>query len=336
MKLKSWMLPLSLLAVLFLAGACKKDKQIDSKSLTGSLSLNMPAFMEVGSTKTFDVDALMTLSCADGLPIGYYFTDPSTAKRDTVVNADGSFRSHSYTITAADALETQTLTLTAFVANSNYSNVSATASFTIVRPGFDGKGSITRYDAAPTTGTFTDERDGKSYDYIAIGGLDWMRQNLSWAGAGIPYWNCEAMGDIFGRYYTWEEAQGACPTGWRLPTDADWTGLQADAVAGKDIAGLAGRMMADLYFNGERMWGYWRDVRLTDALGFSAMPVGYVNVGDGAATFQGIYSYAAFWTSDESGELAVSRYINESKDIVYRGSMSKTDFAASVRCVRSR
>jgi len=336
MKLKNWMLPLTLIAVLFLAGACKKDSEVESKSLTGSLSLAMPAFLEVGSTVTIDVDALMTLSCADNLPIGYYFTNPSTEKRDTVVNADGTVLSHSYTVTAADVLETQTLTLTAFVSNSNYTNQSATASFTIVRPGFDGAGSITRYNAVPTTGTFTDARDGKTYDYITIGDLDWMRQNLSWADAGVPYWNCEVMGDIFGRYYSWEEAQSACPEGWRLPGDIDWTGLQDGSEAGKNVPGLASRMMADLYFNGERMWGYWRAVNITDALGFSAMPAGYVNVGDGATTFQGIYSYAAFWTSDESGEQAVCRYINDSKDILYRGNMSKTDFAASVRCVRNR
>ena len=55
---------------------------------------------------------------------------------------------------------------------------------------------------------------------------------------------------------------------------------------------------------------------------------------DGAYDFDGLYSYAAFWTADEADGLGVCRYIFHNKDVVYRGRMSKTDFAATVRCVR--
>jgi uncharacterized protein (TIGR02145 family) len=142
------------------------------------------------------------------------------------------------------------------------------------------------------------------------------------------------MTDVFGRYYTWEEAQTACPAGWRLPTDADFTALQANAQASSDIPGLAGKLMGDLYFNGTKMWEYWREVKITDELRFSAMPVGYGTGTGKSFSFQGEFDYAVFWTSDEEEDLGVCRYIYQNKDIVFRGRMSKTEFVAPVRCVR--
>lgn len=335
MKLYKWLFPAALAALLALAPGCKKDDTTEYKTLTGTLSVSMPGFVNPGYTKTFMIDTLMTLSCADGYSIGYYFTDPDTGERDTLVTSDGVIRQHYYTVTVADKVATETLTLSAFVpADSNYSGKTVSASFTIVRPGWDGNGSITSFNP-DSSGSFTDERDGRSYYYNIVGSLSWMRQNLAWEGAGRPYEGYDAMTDIFGCYYTWEEAQEACPDGWRLPSDAEWTALQEESEAGKDIPGLAGRLMGDLYFNGTKMWEYWREVKITDELGLSVMPVGYATVDEGSDGFDGLYSYAAFWTSDESDGKGVCRYIYQDKDIVYRGRLSKTDFAASVRCVRT-
>lgn len=334
MKLNRWLLPAALVAALAVAGGCKKESTETKESLSGEITLTVPAVVEVGYTKDYMIDTLMTLSCPDGSPIGYYFTDPDTNTRDTLVNADGTFRKHIYTLTVADKRESQTLTLTAFMAkDSKYAGQSGTATFLIVRKGLDEQGSLTRFNAAASAGSFKDARDGREYYYCTMNGLSWMRHNLAWTGAGVPTWGCVAMNDIFGRYYTWEEAQTACPEGWRLPTDAEWTALQEGAQPGKDIKGLAGRLMGDIYFNGDRLWEYWREVRITDEFGFSAIPAGYANLG-GASDFRGQYTYAAFWTADEEDGDGVCRYIYQSKDIVYRGKMSKTDFAASVRCVR--
>ena len=337
MKLSRWLLPAALVALMATAAGCKKEETKEYKSLSGDLSLELPAFVQVGYTKTFMIDTLMTLSCPDGHSIGYYFTDPVTSARDALVTADGVIKKHHYTFTATDKLEDQKLMLTAFIpVSTGYSGQTANATFTIVRSGLDGNGSITGFDAAASAGTVKDARDGREYSYTNIGDLLWLRQNLAWAGAGRPFWDCAAMSDIFGRYYTWEEAQTACPAGWRLPTDAEWTGLKEGAEAGKDIYGLAGQLMADLYFNGDRLWEYWREVKITDALGFSAIPAGYAGVGGGVSDFKGTYSYAAFWTANEEGDLAICRYFQESRDIVYRGKMSKTGFACPVRCVKEK
>ncbi|MBP5626093.1 MAG: hypothetical protein J6W98_04155 [Bacteroidales bacterium] len=337
MKLNRWLIPAALAAVLAMAAGCKKENTEDYKSLSGTISLDMPVFVQTGYTKTFAIDTLMTVTCPENYPVGYYFTDPETGKRDTLVTADGVVRKPAFTLKVKDSLATRNLTLSAFVkSDAKYSALSGSASYVVVKSGLDGKGSITHFNASSSAGSMKDARDGKEYYYTDVDGLSWLRQNLAWEGAGQAYWNCNVMSDIFGRYYTWEEAQTACPEGWRLPTDAEWTALQAGAEAGKDINGLAGKLMGDLYFNGAKMWEYWREVKITDELHFSALPAGYATVGEGDYHFQAVYSYAAFWTSDEADGRGVCRYISPNKDIVYRGQLSKSGFAASVRCVKEK
>ena len=332
MKLYRWLVPALLTAGCLLAG-CKKEEETSYDYLDGKLSLSMPAYVLPGYTKTFMIDTLMTVSRPDGGPIGYYFTDPDTGKRDTLVTLTGGIDHHYFTVVAPDKVETFTLRLSTFLEEgAEYYSSSASVPFTVVRPGVSPSSSITNFKANPIR--FTDPRDGKEYYATNAGGNRWMRQNLAWEGAGKPYQNCDAMTDVFGRYYTWEEAQTACPEGWRLPTDADWAALEEGAQPGTDIPGLAGKVMADLYFNQVKMWEYWPQVPITDEHLLSAMPVGYATVADKEYNFQGVYSYAAYWTSDESGGLGVCRYIFHDKDIVYRGRMSKTDFAAAVRCVK--
>ena len=333
MKLHRILLPVLTAAILAAAPGCKKENT-ETKSFEGYLSIKMPSFIEVGDIKLFQVDTMMTLICPDGEPIGYYFYDANTGKSDTLVTADGVIREHYYLYTAPDKLGVFSLTFGGFPAkNSSYEATRTSISFVVVRPGLSGEGSITNFDKKSSK-TFTDYRDGRRYYYTTIGTQQWMRQNLAWTGSGRAIDGCEVMTDVFGRYYTWEEAQTACPDGWYLPSDADWTALQEGAEAGKDVPGLAGRIMGDLYFNGAKMWEYWRDVKITDELRLSIMPVGYGQMEENKCDFDGLYSYAAFWTSDEADGQGVCRYIYQDKDIVYRGLMPKTDFAASVRCIR--
>ena len=333
MKLHRILLPVLTAAILAAVPGCKKENT-ESKSFEGYLSIKMPPFIEVGDSKTFQVDTMMTLICPDGEPIGYYFYDANTGKSDTLVTSDGVIRNHYYTYTAPEKLDVLSLTFGGFPQkNSAYQATRTSINFVVVRPGLSGDGSITNFDKKSSK-TFTDARDGRKYYYTAIGKHSWMRQNLAWTGSGRAIDGCEVMTDVFGRYYTWEEAQTACPDGWRLPTDADWTALQEGAEAGKDVPGLAGRMMGDLYFNGAKMWEYWREVKISDELRLSVMPVGYGRVEDNSCVFDGLYTYAAFWTADEADGQGVCRYIYQDKDILYRGLMPKTDFAASVRCVK--
>lgn len=334
MKLYRCLVPAVLVLGFALTTGCKKEEETTSESLTGTLRLTLPEFVEPGYTKTFMIDTMMTVSRSDKGPIGYRFVDPVTSIPDTLVSADGVIRKHYYTFTASGSLESQTLTFYAFTdADAPYYGTSASGKFTIVKPGVGSGTSITNFDTKSSVKPVVDPRDGHSYYWTIIGGNIWMRQNLAWAGAGKPYHLCEAMTGVFGRYYTWEEAQTACPEGWHLPADAEWTSMMTGAAPKKDLPGLAGRVMADLYFNGDKMWEYWREVPISDELLLSVMPVGYATIGEGDYSFSGLNTYAAFWTADEEDGLGVCRYIFHNKDIVYRGKMSKTEFAASVRCI---
>ena len=83
----------------------------------------------------------------------------------------------------------------------------------------------------------TDKRDGKVYKTVKIGVQTWMAENLNYAGNGVCYENEHNNCGKWGRLYTWDEAQNACPEGWHLPSKAEWKTLM-DAVGGEDKAGI--------------------------------------------------------------------------------------------------
>lgn len=327
-----------LLSAAVLLQGCKKDSDSSKLYLSGSLSVKVPTYVAKGYTKSFCLDTLMTVSREDGGAIGYYFKDPATSVYDTLVAGDGTILKKVFSFEVPDTLGNLSITFGAFTTDGIYYGTSSSSTFTVVKPGLDGQGSITGFTKAMSDEVFTDARDGRKYYCTDIDGTVWMRQNLAWEGSGRAYAGCDVMSDIFGRYYTWAEAQTACPEGWTLPSDEDWLALGRkfgkDAQSGRDLSGLAGCIMENLYFNGTRMWEFWRDVKITDKARLSVMPSGYMVSGGSKFENKAIYKYAAFWTSDSEGGNGVLRYIYQDKDIVYRGAMSASDFAATVRCVR--
>lgn len=82
---------------------------------------------------------------------------------------------------------------------------------------------------------FVDARDGKNYKTLNIAGfispatgaytkpLHWFAENLNYKTTqSYCYNNDENNCTKYGRLYNSEEAQVACPEGWRLPFDTDW------------------------------------------------------------------------------------------------------------------
>lgn len=345
MKLLKTLLPAALLAAMIYG--CEKTDSTAKDFLDGELEVTMPEYVGPGFSKSFDVQSMMTASRADGGPLGYYFKNPFTEKSDTVVSQAGEILIPVYTVTVSDTLGPVTLVFGA-ASNDKYYGTTAECEMTVVKSGLDGNGSITNFSFYDGDQLYTDSRDGelRNYWYTRCGDTYWMRTNMAWQGAGFSYVGCAVMDDVFGRYYSWEDAQNACPEGWRLPSDEDWLELAEEFGAGgapdSDLRGLAGALMADLYFNGTKMWEYWPGVKVTDASHLSVMPAGYALISDDDFSFNEVYSYAAFWTSedvDKDGDgykdKGVYRYIYEDKDIVYHGYADKNDFLASVRCVKS-
>ena len=184
--------------------------------------------------------------------------------------------------------------------------------------------SIAGYLSSP----LVDGRDGKTYKTLTIGSQTWMAENLNYEAEasdcydGTPN-NCAQ----YGRLYVWNEAKEACPSGWHLPTQVEWSTL-FEAVGGVSVAGKMLKSLSgwNLQFYNELILGY-------DAYGFSAYPAGARVIESDFFSFKYVGEKAYFWTASEISASEAqyvslsntdhSAFINE-QNIYYR---------MSVRCV---
>lgn len=78
--------------------------------------------------------------------------------------------------------------------------------------------------------TIVDDRDGRTYKVVTIGtdpdgtNSDWIAENMKVAMDG-SLCSDPAGCEVYGRYYTVEAAQLACPAGWHLPSLAEYEKL---------------------------------------------------------------------------------------------------------------
>ena len=305
--------------------SCKKDEETtEYLLLDGTLNFEITPYIEPEATLTLTPSGV---SHPDGESLGYAWkVSTPMEKPDTVSTDNGSF-----TYTFPDTLKTYTVYCYAFAKGYTSSSVSKTC--TVVKGGVGGSISNIDYSSAKT-----ENIDGKTYHYVTAAGLDWMCRNAADNSAGVPYMHSEAMSDVFGRYYSYEEAINICPEGWRLPTDAEWTAL-AETAGSSPAAAL----MGNARFNDELMWEFWPKVgEITNATGLGAIPSGYVMLGNKengtypTALFKGAKEYAMFWTStpaDEEG-MAYYRYLICDQAVLMTGKGDMKSFGASVRCVR--
>ena len=211
--------------------------------------------------------------------------------------------------------------------------------------------------------SFTDSRDGQSYDVVKIGEQTWMAENLNFetAGSFCPEGdsrNCKRLG----RLYSWAEARSVCPEGWRLPTKVDFETLVA--ATSEDAAQSPSQSLAHSRDDNlstvpsasnavqnnragaalKSRDGWFKKGNGTDEFGFNALPAGYrsavLKADDGAITggkFDGIGGYAYFWSATQDAEKPESNafylFLSFSSDAASLNSFAKEDYR-SVRCVR--
>jgi len=178
---------------------------------------------------------------------------------------------------------------------------------------------------------FCDERDGKKYVYVSIGGRDWMAENLNYDADGSKcYDNSEPNCDTYGRLYNWDKATNACPFGWNLPSDAEWDAL-TQAVGGTTspnyLTGAATPLKAASIWNTET-----GSIIGTDVSGFTALPGGiYASNGN----FSNVYDYGNWWSATEyDAGNAYRRIMGYNSGNVSRNYNDKTR-QLSVRCIKS-
>jgi len=350
--MKSNYLKIALAAALALClGAVTGCKDDDDDTATyyyfmGTLSFDIPTFVLPGSTHHLSpggayLEEGNTLGLDPDTDYGIYWkvtTDDTKLQQDTVRFAgDPVSVTGDIDFVVPDAL--CTITLTCYYYASGYINASCAKTVYIVDP----EKSLTGFTYPETT--FVDSRDSKEYHYSTIGGVDWMSENLEYytdEGFGMPYEDSEIGAYIMGSFYTYEEAQEACPDGWTLPSESDWdalaTALAAEIKEGDPVYyGIAGSMMADVALNGDTLWEFWPDVKKTNSSGFSAFPAGYATVsgedssGNVTYTFTGFKEYASFWTSTDT----YYRYIYVEDNDVYKTKGTEKNIALPVRCIRT-
>jgi uncharacterized protein (TIGR02145 family) len=160
--------------------------------------------------------------------------------------------------------------------------------------------------------------DGNTYNTVLIGGQEWTVENLKttkyangdpiphipeggdWYAAGDnsedgwAYYNNDSLfNNPYGKLYNWyavSDSRNVCPTGWHVPTYADWETL-TNTLGGIDLAG--GKMKST-------GTDYWQspNVEATNESGFSGLPGGYRNNGFGIVdSYMELYGF--WWSSTQ-------------------------------------
>lgn len=202
------------------------------------------------------------------------------------------------------------------------------------------------------TGTMTD-KDGNEYQWVRIGGLDWMASNLR---SGDPFYEWTREDDwgdtenvvdlstwtleqakteynLFGNYYSYDDAVANAPDGWRLPTDEDWKKLEMALGMSKSAADALGfrNGAADLAVQTIEE-GTGLNLRYGGAL--KHFSYGY----DWEVSPYHVYDYGMYWTSTidttQVEKAVFYRKITPARNMIERNSSSLSYVYFSVRYVR--
>ena len=179
---------------------------------------------------------------------------------------------------------------------------------------------------------YIDPRDGQSYKAVIIADKIWFGRNLNYKSVDSwCYQNNPAMCEKYGRLYTWENAQTACPVGWHLPSKNEYYQMvkasgqksrAASALKSKDGWSDYGNKFDYQSGNG---FDYWS---------FSVLPAGGGLYGK-PLNNKGKAAY--FWTSSkaysEASDEASAIYMLNDDNAIHVGDFNKNN-GFSIRCVK--
>lgn len=214
-----------------------------------------------------------------------------------------------------------------------------------------------------TYGAFIDSRDNRTYKTVQIGSQVWMAENLAFLPSVSPpsvgsdsisfYYVYNYHDTIvsvakdtanyhkYGVLYNWPAAVNACPEGWHIPSDAEWTTLVNCLIANGynyDESTSGNKIAKSLAISSE--WApstnqgaignsdYPSKINLS---GFSALPAGYRHDNK---SFRSAGSFTAWWSvSLTSSKGDWCRTLNFYSPEIIRGGILKSA-GFSVRCVK--
>jgi uncharacterized protein (TIGR02145 family) len=213
--------------------------------------------------------------------------------------------------------------------------------------------------------------DGNEYHTVRIGNQCWMKENLrttryadgtlivlggsdTSTTTAYRYYpgNHDSNVPTYGYLYNWKAVmgdsspsntnpsgvQGICPTGWHVPSDAEWTAMEQTQTA-MDVSGLnrrgdhAGRLAGGSSWTSSATDNAPGNMSYVyrNASGFSALPAGAF----GSTISSNYYGrYAFFWSATTNlSDRAYDRFIEYDKAGVSKLYIN-TYMGLSVRCVR--
>lgn len=198
--------------------------------------------------------------------------------------------------------------------------------------------------------------EGNVYKTVTIGTQTWMAENLrsfkmtdgkniqyvtdnsTWSNLTTPAYTYYSNDSVtykakYGAIYNWYTVQTnkLCPTGWRVPSDADWTILSTSL----GVDSLAGGKLKEA---GTIDW-YVPNLYATNTTGFTALACGY-------RTFNGTYNNYGisgnWWSSTEYTVNTAKRfylvyntgYAYDNKTTAGKNFVDKL-YGLSVRCIKN-
>jgi len=192
-------------------------------------------------------------------------------------------------------------------------------------------------DGEPDDSSSSSEPDGscdiEDYKTVSINGETWMAENLNCYVPGSKcYENEPANCQKYGRLYDWVTAMSVCPSGWHIPSNADWDRLvrYVDNSTGTDSP-TAGRYLkaTDGWHNCGSGASY--SYKCEDTDDFSALPGGS-GYSDDAFYYAGYYGH--WWTASEYNAYgAYYRVMSYASDDA-NWKVSNKSYLFSVRCVQ--
>jgi uncharacterized protein (TIGR02145 family) len=191
------------------------------------------------------------------------------------------------------------------------------------------------------------DKDGNIYSTVTIGNQIWLAENLMTTkysnGDVIPTTTLDisreatpryqwSYGDdstkiaTYGRLYTWYtviDSRNICPTGWHVPSDAEWETLKSNF----GIDSIAGGKFKE---SGTTHW-LAPNSGATNETGFTALPGGY-------RTFNGVYVGITLsswlWSASDDSPLGWGQCLHHD-DVIFRRWGFNKSAGVSVRCIKN-
>lgn len=311
--------------LLFLTNNCKKEKDQGQPPVlvTSNVSFITPSTAKSGGNITSDGGATITSR-------GVCW---STAQNPTTADIKTTDGSGAGTFTSA---------ITGLTATTIY-YVKAYATNSIA----------TSYGDEFLFKTFTgivSDVDGNVYNSITIGTQTWMAENLKTTkysngdiigtttpatkditGESAPKYQWAYDGNVsnvatYGRLYSWyavTDIKNVCPTGWHIPTDAEWT-ILLTYLGGESVAGSKLKETGISHFTTS-------NTGATNESGFTALPGG-MHLDTGPFAMKG--EDGGWWSSTEqSAATAYERWVTNKSGDCFKGGYTKS-VGIGVRCLK--